>query len=203
MSYFVFDGVDGAGKTSLIEALEKRLIDDGNKPARFSFPGNFDLGDMIRRGWAGAYPSASWPLMHLAEQVARDPSIVDQVDLGTTILCDRHVFTSGPAYAPLFYSQTMIDELRWMLPIIKPALIFIVTVDPYVALRRLQARPGFNADVMENTIGVSEIRTRAACILECAEQWVGRSAVIKVSNNDDLVSAVRRVWGVLRAERMI
>ena len=90
--FIVFEGIDGAGKTTQIEILRQTLIAEGHDPLVTREPGGTRLGEAAGR-WLRGYPNLS-PLTELLLFQAARAEHVEKVirpalDAGRIVLCDR------------------------------------------------------------------------------------------------------------------
>jgi thymidylate kinase len=96
---FVFEGIDGVGKSTLVEILSKRLKAKRIPCAAFAFPGNESgsLGQLVHRlhhdrarYGIKALSSAGLQLLHVAAHVdAIERNILSAYDAGKLVLLDR------------------------------------------------------------------------------------------------------------------
>lgn len=94
MSFIVFEGLDGSGKSSLMAALEKELLRQKISFCRTREPGGTPLGDEIRQLILRPEGPAPTPRTELLLYEASRAQHVDQVirpslALGEWVLCDR------------------------------------------------------------------------------------------------------------------
>jgi thymidylate kinase len=99
MSFLVFEGLDGSGKSSLMAALEKELQTRGLSFRRTREPGGTPLGDQIREMILrkdGPAPLARTELLLYEASRAQhvDEVIRPTLKTGTWILCDRFTASS-------------------------------------------------------------------------------------------------------------
>lgn len=90
--FWTFEGVEGAGKSSLMAAVEARLRAEGEDPLVTWEPGDSPLGREIRRLLLDGDAPAPWAELFLyladrAEHMAKrvEPALA----AGRTVLCDR------------------------------------------------------------------------------------------------------------------
>lgn len=90
--FWTFEGVEGAGKSSLMAAIEARLRAEGEDPLVTWEPGDSPLGREIRRLLLDGDAPAPWAELFLyladrAEHMAK--RIEPALAAGRTVLCDR------------------------------------------------------------------------------------------------------------------
>ncbi|HZK20369.1 MAG TPA: dTMP kinase [Treponemataceae bacterium] len=149
--FIVLEGIDGAGTSTQIERLRKRLI---NKRAFFTAePTKNETGRFIRTVLKGdvklfpttiAYLFAADRCEHLygatvnqktTEQ--RDSGIIERCNNGELCVSDRYLFSSL-AYQSLDCGKKLPYALNAQFPL--PEIVFYFVIPPAVSLRRISGR---------------------------------------------------------------
>jgi dTMP kinase len=99
MSFLVFEGLDGSGKSSLMKALEAELKKRGIPTYMTREPGGTPLGDEIRNmvlRKEGPAPTARTELLLYEASRSQhvDQVIRPQIEKGSWVLCDRFAASS-------------------------------------------------------------------------------------------------------------
>ena len=98
--FIVFEGIDGSGKTTQIEMLEKRLKDEGKKVFRTAEPTDAPSGKALREALSGAVKrpptelAALFLLDRITHNVDKEKGIKKLLDEGYFIICDRYYYSS-------------------------------------------------------------------------------------------------------------
>src|SRR4051812_34780606 len=147
MRFLVFEGLDGSGKSTLMNALSGEL-----KQRRIPFlvtrePGGTALGEALRPLILGQGPEAPVPMAELLMYEAGRAQHVDRVILptlknGTWVICDR--FTAST----LAFQRdargldgTMVDQLnQWASYGIEPDLTILLNISLEESQARLSGR---------------------------------------------------------------
>jgi dTMP kinase len=181
MVFITFEGIEAAGKSTLIAALHDDLRARGENVLVTREPGGTALGDRIRQIWADPAsaidPLAEALLMsadraqHVAEVIA------PATRTGATILCDRY-FDSTIAYQG--YGRGLDIEMLLELSLlatsrVTPNLTLLVDIPPEVSLARLRERG--NADRLEREGPAFHQRVRAG-YQELVRRYPGRFVVL-------------------------
>jgi dTMP kinase len=142
LPYVAFEGIEGAGKSTVAERVGERLEADGRTVVRVREPGGTSVGERIRsillghdlapESWTEALLFAASRAQLAAEVVA--PALAN----GAWVLSDRSVYSS------LAYQgagrKLGIDEVRSAnepgLMGVWPSLVILLSVDPSEGLRR-------------------------------------------------------------------
>jgi dTMP kinase len=151
--FITFEGIEAAGKSTLIAALNDDLRASGENVLVTREPGGTPLGDRIRQIWrdpASAIDPLAEALLMSADRAQHVAAvIVPALRAGTTILCDRY-FDATIAYQG-FGRGLDIDMLLELSLLatsrVTPDLTLLVDIPSELSLARVHARG--DADRME------------------------------------------------------
>ncbi|MBQ8179810.1 MAG: dTMP kinase [Candidatus Methanomethylophilaceae archaeon] len=167
-AFIVFEGIDGAGKTTVCRAVAEALSGRGLEPVVTAEPTHVGIGAYIRSGAAGEISQMTEALLFSADRNDHTEHIMEWVAEGHVVLCDRY-FASTVAYqsAALDGDSTdrdmLIDINRQFIG--KPDLTILLDIDPSSGLDRAGARgeaaskferPDFLAEVRSNYLRLAE-----------------------------------------------
>jgi dTMP kinase len=146
--FIVFEGIDGAGKTTQAKKLAEKLIRLGIPTVLTAEPSESPAGKIIRSFTARPDPTEEMKLFtddrrHHVLQV-----IQPALDAGQTVICDRYVYSSV-AYqgARGIHPEEIISENRAFA--IPPDVIFLLEVPVEVALSRIGSGRDDGASLFE------------------------------------------------------
>ena len=193
LPYVAFEGIEGAGKSTVAEHVGERLEADGRTVVRVREPGGTAVGERIRsillghdlapESWTEALLFAASRAQLAAEVVA--PALAN----GAWVLSDRSVYSS------LAYQgagrKLGIDEVRSAnepgLMGVWPSLVILLSVDPSEGLRRQDVGDRIGDE------GVEFQRRVAEGFADIAASEPDRFVIIDAENSlDDVVGAVYR-----------
>ena len=193
LPYVAFEGIEGAGKSTVAEHVGERLEADGRTVVRVREPGGTAVGERIRsillghdlapESWTEALLFAASRAQLAAEVVA--PALAN----GAWVLSDRSVYSS------LAYQgagrKLGIDEVRSAnepgLMGVWPSLVILLSVDPSEGLRRQNVGDRIGDE------GVEFQRRVAEGFADIAASEPDRFVIIDAENPlDDVVAAVYR-----------
>jgi dTMP kinase len=198
--FLVFDGVDGAGKSTQIGRLRVFLEDQGERVEVCRDPGSSELGERIRDL---LLQSTNVPISLEAEMLlymAARAQLVDQLvrpalARGTSVISDRYLLANVVYQG---HAGGLEPELLWQVGQVatgglQPTLTLVLDLDPAVAAQRRQAPP----DRLEQRGPEYFERVRAGYLFE-SRQRPDTIVVIDASKDPDAVQqavqqAVRRV----------
>lgn len=160
-----FEGIEAAGKSTLIKALASNLRDAGEAVLVTREPGGTSLGDSLRAIFVDPArsidPMAEVMLLNASRAQLVTEVIGPALRAGTIVLCDRF-FDATVAYqgfgrgldVEMLLEVSLVATRR-----ISPDLTFLVDVPIEVSAARLRARGG--ADRLESEDGEFHARVRA------------------------------------------
>lgn len=158
--FLAFEGIDGAGKTTQINLLEKWLKQQGLIPLVTREPGGTNVGKKIRKivldskevSESAQIDPKTETLLYAADRAQHvQETILPALQAGKIVISDRYV-DSSIAYqsAGRKIDETIINILsNWATNSLKPNLTIVLDLSVAEAKRRLFLR-GETADRMEN-----------------------------------------------------
>lgn len=138
--FVVFEGGEGAGKSTQVAQLAARLIQDGDLVVVTREPGGTTLGVTFRGLLldAGPVPPRAEALLFAADRAVHAESIRRQLAAGRTVICDRYEDSSiayQGAGRGLGEAQTA-GLSHWATGGLHADLTVLLDVDPQVGLNR-------------------------------------------------------------------
>lgn len=186
MKFIVFEGLDGSGKSTLIEGLRQHLLAQGQQVTLTREPGGTALGEEIRQLLLQTEGEAPTPRAELLLYVAARAQHVDKkirpaLDRGDWVLCDRFSASSVAFQAGgRELSRTDIDRLNtFAVNSCEPHLWVLLDLTTEEAQRRMQGR---NLDRFEQEKKDFHERVRQAYLNLAREEkpkWLVLDAALK------------------------
>jgi len=191
--FITFEGIDGAGKTTHIDALEQAWRQQGRDVVRTREPGGTPLAEKLR-GLVlhdSMDPLTEALLVFAARRDHTLQVIRPALARGAWVLCDR--FTDATfAYqgAGRGFDLAVLSQLEsWVQEGLQPDLTLLFDLPPAVAASRLQ--PARQPDRFEALDAAFFERVRAGYLARQAEQ-PGRFAIIRAdATPEDVAAQVR------------
>jgi dTMP kinase len=175
-----FEGIEAAGKSTLIAALSERLSSAGDTVLVTKEPGGTPLGESLRALFIDpAYdidPVAEVMLLNASRAQLITDVILPALKAGKTILCDRF-FDATVAYQGFGRGldvETLLELCLTATRRTAPDLTFLIDVPVEVSARRLRARG--RPDRLEQENGSFHQRVREG-YLELAKRF-GRIVIL-------------------------
>lgn len=144
--FYVFDGMDGSGKSTAMKSVADRLQQHGLDVLCTREPGGSPVAEAIRacllRDWERAMPVETELLLVFAARAAHmQQTVMPALAAGRVVLCDRFIDSShvyqgciggaDPQWIDSLYARTVTRQ---------PDQIFLFDLDVDVAMTRMQQR---------------------------------------------------------------
>ncbi len=148
--FIVFEGIDGAGKSTQIARLRAALEEMGHTVHQTAEPTDLDTGRMLREALAGkvARSAAEMATLFTLDRIAHNREIGAALAAGQIVICDRYYYSS------LAYQGSLCDY-EWVkqmnvgcAEIRRPDLCVFLDLSPKDAIARISAR-GEAAEIYE------------------------------------------------------
>jgi dTMP kinase len=183
--FVVFEGGEGAGKSTQMEALVQWLRSRGDEVVSTREPGGTDIGKQIRKilldHGSEQMDERTEALLYAADRAQHVALVVKpSLDAGKIVVSDRFL-DSSLAYQGLARGLGLdrIYELsEWATGGLVPDLVFYIKLDPEEGLKRI----GNGTDRIESEEGDFHHRV-AAAYGELARRYPGRFIVLDASRN--------------------
>jgi len=144
--FYVFEGIDGSGKTTVSRRLLEMISQDSHREVLLTVePTDSWLGDSVRRSYNEDVSTFTEALLFIADRATHTERIKDWLSKGIVVLCDRYN-PSTLAYQGTILRRTIGDAaIGWLKivskhVIIEPDITFLFSITPEVALERLDGR---------------------------------------------------------------
>ena len=203
--FVTFEGIDGAGKTTISRLVTEFLRAKGHAVFLTSEPTKTWLGDAVRHAYDDDVGAVAESFLFLADRAAHVDEIRSHLENGELVLCDRYA-DSTYAYQGARLKGIVKDPIRFLQQASKgwtlePDLTVLLRVTPNLGLKRIQGRPTrirfeelpFLREVAANYDRLS--RSRRFVVLDGARtaEVVAREATMAIENR--LTSRRRRGAG--------
>ncbi|GIH12401.1 dTMP kinase [Rugosimonospora africana] len=196
--FIVFEGGEGAGKSTQVQRLVNRLRAEGHDVVVTREPGATDVGARIRGLLldpgpvdGGAIAPRAEALLYAADRAHHVTSVVrPALARGAIVISDRYV-DSSLAYQGA--GRTLpVDDVRWLSAWatggLKPDLVVLLDIDPSIGLTRVGNRAG-DADRLEAEELPFHERVRYA-FLDLASADPNRYLVLDASRPPEVVAGL-------------
>ena len=142
--FFTFEGIDGSGKSTLINQVAKVLKKQGHKIKITFEPTDSWLGKYVHHQIKTNADPYVTSFTFIADRIQHSKQIKDWIQEGYIVLCDRYA-ESTYAYQSVQLEQTMNNSIFWLQDLSKnqilvPDRTFYLRITPEQALSRIQHR---------------------------------------------------------------
>ena len=169
--FIVFEGIDGAGKTTQIELLAQKLRDAGMDPYVTAEPTGMETGKAIRRVLSGAVSKTPTQVaaMFVQDRIDHNVDPTEGIEIllaqGKAIICDRYYYSS------LAYQGSLTD-FDWVMAancdcpeIRKPDLCIFLDLSPEESMKRItQGRT--QVEIYEKADTLTKVRAQYMNVFE-------------------------------------
>ena len=169
--FFVFEGIDGSGKTTQIHLLQKRIEQQGVRCMETKISAMF----------------AADRLDHLQNET---DGLCHKIEEGISVISDRYVF-SNYAY------QSVSVPLEWLVQLnaqaaklLRPDCHIFIDVDPTTAMERMAAGR-FHTERYETSDRLTKVRDR---YLSLFEQFQDTERILIVDGNRPVDTIANDIW---------
>ena len=191
--FITFEGIEGSGKSTLMQRVEQALRERGEDVLQTREPGGTPLGDEVRKIFLDPAqkigPMAEVMLLCASRSQLCTDVIRPALRAGRTVLCDRF-FDSTIAYQGYGRGMDVEELLQVCLAAtsgLTPDLTFILDLPPEIALARVAARAatgGHAIDRMERE-ALDFHRAVREGYLDMARRWSRRFVVVDVEQSPE------------------
>lgn len=154
--FIVFEGIDGAGKSTQIRLLNENLAKRGIRCYLTAEPTDMPSGKIIREALSGRLPTTT---AEMADMFARDRAIHNKdaekgidahLDAGVTVISDRYYYSSL-AYQGSELGFEHVAALNLDNPSIRmPDMCIFLDLSPEKSLERIGKRADTPTEIYEN-----------------------------------------------------
>lgn len=193
--FIAFEGIDGSGKSTIIDDVKDELERRGFSVLVNREPGTTEMGDKLRELLKSDTPRSKRTELFIQEACRVDiieRRILPNLHKYDYILNDRYV-DSTVAYqgAGNGNDQGLINELNILATRdIKPDLTFFIDTDFEIARARVLKRKGVKDDFDKD-------REYAKRVYNAYQRLCNRSDIITINNNDNIEFATKAIIGYL------
>ena len=157
--FIVFEGIDGAGKTTQIELLAAKLSSLGKSVHITAEPTANESGKALRRALSGKEKKSECEMaaMFVLDRIGHNVQINELVDAGTTVISDRYYY-SNLAYQGMSTDYAWVRTMNIDCPEIRrPDVCIYLDLTPEESLSRI-SKGRESVEIYENLEKLTEVR---------------------------------------------
>lgn len=194
--FFVFEGIDGSGKSTQIQLLKQRIEETGVRCFETREPTDGPVGSLLHQCMTGRTSAdettiaalfAADRLDHLLNET---DGIRSKITEGISVISDRYIL-SNYAY------QSVRVPLDWLIQlnsqaadILKPDCHIFIDVDPEITLDRM-AKGRFHQELFETKERLTEVRNR---YFELFDRFQEQEKIILINGNQTIEKISEEIW---------
>jgi dTMP kinase len=190
--FIVFEGIDGAGKSTLIKMLNDRMIEKEMSTHLTAEPTKNYIGKHIREILTGQREGDEKTIasLFLADRVDHlvhsEYGIIQYLEKGVHVLCDRYYLSSYAYHVPHVTLDWVIDANSICANLRRPDYTFFIDISVDESLRRLTASRD-QLERFETLERITQVRTNYMAAIDR----------VKANENIIIIDGVRTVKEVL------
>ena len=159
--FVVFEGIDGCGKSTALEALYDFIWNETTDSIRVGTePTSYESGELVRKALGGNLEGISSETllgMFLADRAIHQKEISIANVRGSWYLCDRYIYSNMVYNAKDDDDMKRIEKLNSKF--IKPDVVFYIDTPVETCLDRIARRNG-KKEIFENKEKLTEVKRR-------------------------------------------
>ena len=143
-SFFTFEGIDGSGKTTVLDVVFNTLQNNGYDVIKTMEPTDTDIGRYVTDCIKSGKDPVVTAFTFICDRILHGKQIIQWLDDGYIVLCDRYD-DSTYAYQGAQLQDTMDDPINWLKELSKdrfplPDRTYLFSIAPEEAIQRIQHR---------------------------------------------------------------
>ena len=201
--FITFEGTEGCGKSTQINALAARLQHQGQQVLQTREPGGTPLGEAVRnllqhdKAGAGMSPEAELLLFTASRAQLTRERILPAIANGEIVLCDR-LMDSTTVYqgvARQIDIQAVATINRFAVGEAQPDLTILIDLSPEIGMARVHARSDGQLDRIEQE-AIEFFQAVRAGYLKLAESEPERFLVLDGSASVEVLE--QQIWAAVQ-----
>lgn len=201
--FITFEGTEGCGKSTQINALAARLQDQGQQVLQTREPGGTPLGEAVRNllqhdeAGADMSPEAELLLFTASRAQLTRERILPAIAKGEIVLCDRFMdsTTVYQGVARQIDTQAVATINRFAVGEARPDLTILIDLPPEVGMARVHARSDGQLDRIEQE-AIEFFQAVRTGYLKLAESEPERFLVLDGSASVEVLE--QQIWAAVQ-----
>lgn len=199
--FIVFEGIDGAGKSTQIALLREELSRRGINTDSSAEPTTLPTGKELRRALSGELKRTPLEMaeMFATDRVAHNIEIEKQLSEGMTVISDRYYYSSLAYQGAELGYETVARLNLENEGIRRPDICVFLDLSPESSLKRIGGR-GESVEIYENLEYLTKTRKMFFDVFDRLRENGENIAIIDASGSveqvaEAVVSAVLQIYG--------
>ena len=198
--FIVFEGIDGAGKTTQVGLLAERLRGMGKQVVITAEPTSLPSGKALREVLGGRVKksdceiAAMFTLDRIAHNVDAESGIEKLVSEGAYVICDRYYYSSL-AYQGSLVDYGWVKALNTECPEIRhPDLCIVLDLTPTESMKRISAGRE-STEIYENEETLTRVRE---AFMRVIDDMSAVDNIVTVNAATDISSISEKIFEQVR-----
>ena len=172
--YIVFEGIDGAGKSTLISKLKAHFVAKGLHCISTAEPTGNPIGSMIRHILGGRIEMSEETIaaLFLADRLDHlqnnTNGILKHIHAGTTVIGDRYYLSSYAYHVPHVSLDWVIKANKVCADLLRPDYTFFIDISVEESLKRITQNRQ-ELDLFENKDRITKVRSNYKNAIEAVK----------------------------------
>ena len=200
--FIVFEGIDGAGKSTQVSLLVKKLGELGCDVHLTAEPTELESGKALRRALSGKDKKSEcematmFVLDRIAHNTDKENGIIPLCEQGKTVISDRYYY-STLAYQGHTTNYEWVKSMNLLCPEIKhPDICIYLDLLPEQSLARIKSR-GEQAEIYENIEKLTKVRNTFLSVIDDLKRGGEKIFIVDASRSpndigDEIFEIVRK-----------
>lgn len=142
--FITFEGIDGSGKTTVIQAVQEKLVKRRYKVVRTQEPTDTWIGRCVQQCIKTKTDPMVTAFTFISDRIVHGKEIQRWLEKYDFVLCDRYA-DSTYAYQGEQLQNTLNEPIQWLKDLSRnrfplPDITFLFDIDPTLAMKRIQDR---------------------------------------------------------------
>lgn len=173
--YIVFEGIDGAGKSTIISKLSKEMKSRDKKAITTFEPTSNPIGSMIRHILGGRIKTSEETIaaLFLADRLDHlqneTNGILRSIDAGINVLGDRYYLSSYAYHVPHVSLEWVIAANQVCADLLRPDITFYIDISVKESLHRITTNRQ-EIDIFENEERITKVHANYLKAIEAIKK---------------------------------
>lgn len=194
--FIVFEGIDGAGKSTQVARLSSRLRSMSYEIYDTFEPTDSQIGSLIRQIMTGQVESNHRTIASLfvADRIDHllnsKNGILKKIIAGQNVISDRFYFSSYAYHSPYVDMDWVIDANRISSDVLKPDLNIFIDIDPQESIKRISNNRS-HIELYENIEMMKKVRSG---YFKAFDKLKNIEKIVIIDGNDSVENIEKKIW---------
>lgn len=194
--FFVFEGIDGSGKSTQIRLLKEKIENQGIRCMETKEPTDGPIGSLVHQCMTGRTTAdeqtiaALFAADRLDHLLNEKDGLCKLVDQGVSVISDRFVLSNYAYQSVRVPLDWLIEMNSQAMKALKPDCHIFIDVDPDVSLERI-SQGRFSKEIYETKERLTEVRNR---YFELFDHLKDTENIVIIDGNRSVEEIAEDVW---------